>query len=349
MNSMTKTPAQDLEGMTLPCGWTVDRYIPKEDGQTGGNFSIGYIVKKNEKKAFLKALDFKKLMGARGLSSPMSAMQVMTSSFNYEKDILEQCNNAGMSKVVRSFSAGEIVKNDFLVPYIVFEIADSDIRKYSIGQAGFDLAWILRTMHHVSVGIKQLHTNGISHQDIKPSNILLVDSIDRKIGDFGTCVTVGCDLPHAELDIAGDQTYAPPEALYGYKDHDWLIRRYSVDAYQLGSLMVYMIIGVPASALLLSNLRESFHPRRWGGTYYDVLPYLDDAFAASMNAVSRHLPDNSEKAEIIKVINELCEPSVFLRGDPVNRRKSNPYNMERYISRFDRLAKRFEYNLFKVN
>ena len=31
--------------------------------------------------------------------------------------------------------------------------------------------------------------------------------------------------PHDELDCAGDQTYAPPELLYGYIPQDWRVRR----------------------------------------------------------------------------------------------------------------------------
>lgn len=349
MNTViTRTPAQDLEGITLPCGWKIVEFIPKEDGQSGGNFSVGYVVKKDGKKAFLKALDFKKLMNARGFSDELDTIAYMTESFQYERDILQQCKDAAMSKIIRSYSTGSIHHREYLVPYIVFEIADGDIRKYSISQAGFDLAWVLRTMHHVSIGLKQLHSKGISHQDIKPSNILLVKNKDRKIGDFGTCVTKECSLPHSEMQIAGDSTYAPPEALYGYTDPDWGIRRYGNDAYQLGSLMVFMIVGIPASILLLRNLKQDYHPNKWYGTYEQVLPYIDMAFIDCIDIVKRHLPDNDLRDTIISIVKELCEPSIFKRGDPkLRQHKANPFNMERYISRFELLAKKLEYKLYR--
>lgn len=348
MSNIIRTPAQSLEGTLLPCGWKVSQYIPKEDGQSGGNFSVGYKATKDDKEAFLKALDYKKLMNSRGIPKPSEALAHMASSFEFEKNILEQCNNGGMSKIIRSFSSDTLNIDSFLVPYIIFEMAQSDIRKFSLNQAGFDLAWTLRTMHQVATGIKQLHSAGISHQDIKPSNILLVDQEHRKIGDFGTCVTKDCTLPHAEMHIAGDATYAPPEALYGYIDPEWSYRRHGNDAYQLGSLMVFMIVGIPSSTLLLQNLNEQFHPARWSRSYYDVLPYIDEAFIQCIEVIKNHLPENSLKKDIIALIKELCEPSIFIRGDPVLRRRNmNPFNMERYISRFDRLAKCIEFNLYK--
>jgi len=50
--------AEHLQGKTLNGKWTVTEKMEKESGETGGNFSIGYIVKGiNEEKAFLKAID----------------------------------------------------------------------------------------------------------------------------------------------------------------------------------------------------------------------------------------------------------------------------------------------------
>lgn len=348
MNSIIKTPAQNLEGITLPCGWEVLEYIPKEIGQSGGNFSIGYRAIKDGKTAFLKALDFKKLMTARGLTDQLTTLNIMTESFVFERDILQQCKEAGMSKIIRSYSQGSFEKDGILVPYLVFEMADGDIRKQTTHQAGFDIAWIMRTMHHVAIGVRQLHSKGISHQDIKPSNILIVDEEDRKIGDFGTCVTKECKLPHTKYDIAGDTTYAPPEALYGYIDPDWTTRRYGNDAYQLGSLLVFMIIGVPLTTLIFQTLKQEYHPNKWTGTYLEVLPYIENAFIQAITLVDSHLPvEDKLKNKIISIIKELCEPSILKRGDPVSKRnKSNPFNMERYISRLDFISKSLEYKLF---
>lgn len=339
-----RTPAENLLGITLPCGWEVIEYVPKEHGHSGGNFSVGYLVSKGGDTAFLKALDFKKLMSARGLDDPLEATRVMTASFEYERNILRDCRVNHMNRVIRSISDGSVSHEDVQVPYIIFERADGDIRKLSMQAAGFELAWVLRTFHHVLVGLSQLHKRYISHQDIKPSNILLVNGNTRKIGDFGTSVTRDCTLPHAEYIIAGDQTYAAPEALFGYVDPDWTIRRYGNDLYQAGSLLVFMILGIPATTALFQILHQDYHPNTWSGTYRDVLPYIQEAFSRLIDDVSTHLPDSC-RADIARILKEVCNPSIFLRGDPIQkRRKLNPFSMERYISRVDLLAKRAEYS-----
>lgn len=344
---MHRTPAEKLEGYDLPCGWHVSAYIPTDVGHTGGAFSIGYLVEKDGVKGFLKALDFKKLM-AMGAPDPLSAIRYMTESFEYERDILRECRTEGLSKVIRSLSDGSIDIDGFPVPYIVFEMATGDVRKESTKQAGFELAWVLRTMHHICVGLKQLHSRNISHQDLKPSNVLVVNDGERKIGDFGTCVTQNCKLPHANTVIAGDRTYASPEGLYGFTHSDWSMYRYGIDAYQAGSLFVFMITGVPASTILMSNVHDSYRPGNWNGTYEQVIQYLDEAFIKVINTVSAHLNEKLN-SEIITIVRELCEPSIFLRGDPVlRRRKQNPFGMERYVSRFNRLATIAERELYNM-
>jgi len=342
---MIQTPAEKLEGTTLPCGWRVIKYIPKQKGQSGGNFSVGYEVEKEGTTAFLKALDLKKLMSARGFSDHLKAINIMTNSFEYERDILKDCRDAGLSRVIRSLSDGTIEGNDVSVPYIIFEMAAGDIRKQSISQAGFDLAWALKSMHQICVGIKQLHSNGITHQDLKPSNILLVKSKGNKIGDFGTCVTRDCNLEHVTYNIAGDRTYAPPEGLYGYTEPDWATRRYGNDAYQAGSLLVFMIVGLPMTTLLVNNLSNDYRPDKWGRNYEDILPYLAEAFVRVIDIIETLIPEEFRK-DLIPIIKELCEPSIHKRGDPIQyRRNLNPFSMERYISRLNTLLKNVEYKL----
>ena len=57
--------------------------------------------------------------------------------------------------------------------YIVFELASGDIRAEIERLPNFDLAWCLRSLHNATVGVQQLHSKDIAHQDIKPSNVLV--------------------------------------------------------------------------------------------------------------------------------------------------------------------------------
>jgi serine/threonine protein kinase len=102
------------------------------------------------------------------------------------------------------------------VQYIIFECAESDVREQALIDGRFDTAWALRTLHQVAVGVRQLHGRNIVHQDLKPSNVLLFETVGSKVGDLGSSTNKENSSPRDQFDVAGDRTYAPPDLLYGY-------------------------------------------------------------------------------------------------------------------------------------
>lgn len=128
-----KNAAEHLEGCKLANGWTVVERVQADAAQTGGTFSIGYIVE-NEAghRAFLKALDY-----SRALDTPnrVENLQLMTTMYRFEKDILERCRERRMSRVVRLIDDGHHQVLGATAPldkvdYIIFELADCDARSY---------------------------------------------------------------------------------------------------------------------------------------------------------------------------------------------------------------------------
>jgi serine/threonine protein kinase len=102
------------------------------------------------------------------------------------------------------------------VPYIIFELANGDIRNVLDRAIYFDAAWAFRTLHHVATGLSQLHKVGIAHLDMKPSNALEFGESGTKVSDLGTSVRRGTRCPHEDNPIAGDVAYAPPELQYQF-------------------------------------------------------------------------------------------------------------------------------------
>ena len=242
--------AELLEDLTLENGWVVKEKIPVNKNSskvTGGNFSVGYKVEKDGRVAFLKALDFSKVFIN---SADMTViLQEITSEFNYEKDILETCREAGIKKVVKLLANGVVeVENSIppsTTPYLIFEWAESDVRKETVNQkTPLDQSWILRCMHGITSGLYQLHQRQIIHQDIKPSNVLVFTKDDDvKIGDFGRSYSANHkDVKHNEdNNFPGDITYAPPEILYGYATGSHELIRRGVDVYMLGSMLYFFL------------------------------------------------------------------------------------------------------------
>ena len=201
-----------LKGKTLKTGWTVIEEVKQKPGSTGGNFSVCYIVEKEGQLGFLKALNVLSFL-RDDKPNLLEAMAEMLNTYSFEKEILTRCKNKNLSKVSRLLEAEQENIPEYLVAnvyYMIFERADSDVREHLRFADQIDIAWKLKSLHDVATGLKQLHGIGISHQDVKPSNVLIFGKIESKIGDLGRSLCHDLEAPHSGYDFTGDTRYAPP-------------------------------------------------------------------------------------------------------------------------------------------
>jgi eukaryotic-like serine/threonine-protein kinase len=329
------TPAEQLKGLQLENGWTVVDFATRKPNATGGHFSHGYIATNADgRRGFLKAMDYTKAFQHRNTAEVLLAM---TRAYVFEKNLCEKCTH--LSRVVRAIDGGSIENSgnpQNKVEYLIFELAEGDIRAHLDAQTILDVVFAMKTLHHVATGLQQLHGANIAHQDLKPSNVLVYSAVGSKICDLGRAwdrdMPSDCDT----LAVAGDRTYAPPEMLYGEPPGDVRARRYGCDMYHLGSLTVFLFTRVHTNALIIDNLHPTHRPALWGGSYADVLPYVQAAFDAALVTFRSHVPIFLQQ-DLHQIVTELCEPDIRRRGHPKNR-WSNQFGLERYISRFNRLA-----------
>lgn len=346
--------AHRLLGRSLPGGWHVIELAQRGDFATGSNFSVGYVVEDAQgRRAFLKALN---LTRALLQPDPTRALQVMTSAFNYERDLVNTCRDRRMRRVVLAVADGSVMVEQgnaaSVVPYLIFELADGDVRAHINFAQALDLARIFRTLHHAAIGLLQLHRHDIAHQDVKPSNVMIFGGrtpdtsapspdFGAKLGDLGRASQLGITAAHDALDIAGDPTYAPPEQLYGATPTEWVYRRYGCDLYQLGGLAVYLLTNMNVTALWTDALPDQFRPGRWAGSYAQVLPMVRDAFDRMLTLLRQYTPTEYTD-DVVSAVRQLCEPNPVLRGHPRARavRYGNPMDVSRYVTLFDLLAAR---------
>jgi len=336
------TAARALTGMTLPGGWVVEDLIQRAPNATGGYFSAGYTAKKGDLRVFVKALDFSRAFAET--QDPARVLQAMTTAYNYERDLSFQCRDRRLSRVATAIGEG-VVRLPGYVPdvvhYLVFELADGDIRSY-LDDERFELAWRLRSLHHVAVGTQQLHGQLIAHQDLKPSNVFVFIEQGSRIGDLGRASQKGNASPFEQYLCPGDPNYAPPEILFGYQEPDWTKRRFGCDLYLLGSLMMFFMARVSMTHALLANLPPALRSTTWSGSYGEALVHVKAAFDKVLVDLEKDLSYLGEaySTALLEMIKQLCEPDPALRGHPENRHSQ--HSLERFVSRLDLLARRAE-------
>ncbi len=339
-----------LAGRTLTNGWKVTQRVAHAAGETGGYFSTGYVVESpSGTQHFLKAIDFEAAMRD---PDPARALQALTEAFNLERDILNLSKSKRMSHVVTVIEDGSEKVSvpgsppagpQQTVQYLIFELAHESLRHMVTVSKRLPMSQALKAVHNVANGLRQLHGVQVAHQDMKPSNALRFPDGLFKVCDVGRASMKGRTAPHDGYNVAGEHTYAPPELLYGQVDPDFVVRRLGCDAYLLGSLAAFLMTGMPMTAMIVDELDPSARPAAWRGTYSAVLGQVRAAYARALDRVANEISaDAPYRDELLLCVRQLCDPDPSQRGHPLTRATlagvGNVYDLERYVSIFDRLA-----------
>ncbi|MDH4100185.1 MAG: protein kinase [Nitrospirota bacterium] len=339
--------ASRLEGLIID-KWKIIKKRLKTADDNSGVFSSCYEVEnvENGQTGFLKAINYKYAFNVLmpGASS-IDLLHKLTASYQYEKELLDFCNDKKMSRIVSAIAHGEYrdPSEPYPVPYLVFEIASGSLKNL-VQQKRFDLAWKLGAIHGFLVGLSQLHQENIVHQDIKPSNILVFGQVASKLSDLGNATKFDKRSPLWDGDgHCGDMGYAPIELLYGYCSVNWQTRRLGADLFMAGGVITYLITDSNFLTLMISNTPETYRPLNWGGSFDEVKPHILQAYNVALAEVVDRI-DSRIREPLGEIIAQLTHPIPEQRGIPRGFTTSLPqYSLQRYISIVDRLAKMLEW------
>ncbi|UYY59513.1 protein kinase domain-containing protein [Sphingomonas sp. S2-65] len=300
----------------------------------------------------MKASDLSKVLGADP-SDMVGNLLKATQAHQFERDILEHCFGNRMDRVVTALDFGNesVIHEgitDFLF-FLVFELAEGDLRRRVSKRAEFDLLWIISALHEYCVGVSQLHRGEVFHNDIKPANALVFAGETQKIADLGRATTPLMSVAHDGGQCVGDRRFAPPEQIYALDSAIRADARFGFyragDLYNLGSLAHYLLTGTSVTDEIITRLKPEHRPLSssggWSDTVSLVLPYWQSAFADLLQE-ARAIADESwdemaieEFNFVVSLIAELCEPKWRERGDRRFIGKPNQYDLARYITRLD--------------
>lgn len=295
---------------------------------------------KTGKIGFLKAINYTDVFGKPNFPK---LMEDVMATYNFECSVLNKCKEKNLDNVVIAIDQGTYRHSDyqFDVLYLIFEMAKGDIRKFIKFNHDVDRVLILKSLHSTAVGLSQLHSVEIAHQDLKPSNILMFTDEESKIADFGRASMTGHTPPHDREMIPGDRGYAPIEQLYGYIPNDLWQRRVCGDLYAFGSLIYHYFTDCSITAALKNEIPLSYHYSHFRN-YEEAIPIINHALT-KITSEFGEIVDGELSSQLVEMVYQLCNPRLEERGHPLNKNGyQNPFSLERYITKLDILSKKEE-------
>lgn len=331
-----------LEGRTLKSGWRVLKRLEPKNNRQKGKFSVCYMVEKDGQQRFMKVMDINEhIHRLEPDETQADAFKRVLDQYVYERDVCNLCKGKHLSNITVVLEAGdESLDEDVFVPmyYLIFEKADGDVVDAMEDSAKLDFAWRLKSLHSVAVGLQQLHTAGITHEDIKPSNILTFnDKETTKVGDLG-CST--CDTLHSPFEaerFPGDKNYAPPERAYKFHIEDIKLSKKLTDCYLLASLITYYITGMSLNGLIMQFVPESHKPDNYNGSIDEIKAYLDMAFSKALEQLREDIPFDELKDLLVGVVRQLGDP------DPKRRCKEDETKAQSTRSQIEKAISALNY------
>jgi eukaryotic-like serine/threonine-protein kinase len=170
-------------------------------------------------------------------------------AFEREARILAGLSDPNIVRVYDSFV--DEGHHYFVMEYIEGEHLGKLIRR------GASVDRAIRILEQVLSGIQSMHSHGIIHQDLKPSNILIDSRGIAKITDFGLATSSGEDGPLLDW---GSVQYLAPEVYTGSYVQDARL-----DIYALGMVAYELFLGEKAFRTQCPEVYEveSEIPKRW--------------------------------------------------------------------------------------
>lgn len=164
------------------------------------------------------------------------------------------------------------VESDADTPFLVMQyVLGQSLQSRLDEQGPMEVKEILRIGAQAAAGLAAAHAQGVVHRDVKPSNILLENGVERVVlSDFGLARAVDDASVTRQGTLAGTPEYMSPEQAKGeVVDH-------RSDLFSLGSVLYAMCTG---------------HSPFRAGTTLGVLRRIADETPPSIREVHPEIPD----------------------------------------------------------
>ena len=173
------------------------------------------------------------------LRSDLARDPSFVTRFNKEALSVAALNHPG---IVSVYDSGKEETPSGVMPYIVMEYVEGKTLREIIHKGErFPLQRAVEIVEGILTALQYSHKNGIVHRDIKPGNIMITDSGDTKVMDFGIARALadsGATLTSTWNIVGTAQYLSPEQATGGQADA-------RSDLYSVGCLFYELVSGKP--------------------------------------------------------------------------------------------------------
>ena len=199
----------------------------------------------------------------------------------------------------------------YAMEYITGPTLDQIIRE----QGSIPWREVVRVGIQLCDALHHAHESGVIHRDLKPSNLMLTESGQLKLTDFGIAKALDETALTGTGRTLGTATYMAPEQIRGTPEIS-----HKTDLYALGAVFYQMLTGEPpfsgATAVVLMHAHINETPRRASDKTQEIPKALDNLVfnlmakapsdrpwdAAAVAQTLRQLQDRESKNETIKMV-----------------------------------------------
>ena len=252
----------------------------------------------------------------------------------FESQVLGRLQHPGIAQI---FEAGAAGTGNSQQPYFAMEIVrGQSLRRYADSRQ-LDSRGRLMLIARVCDAVQHAHQKGVIHRDLKPANILVDESGQPKILDFGVARATDSDLQAPTIEttaaqLIGTIPYMSPEQVSG--DPDALDTR--SDVYALGVVLYELLAGRLPYELNKRNLPEAVRAIREDAPA--PLGSVDRALAGDVATIVDRALEKEKDRRYQSAAELAADIRRFLNDEPILAR---PPSALYQLSKFTRRNKPF--------